>query len=203
MKNHRGMYLAFFFQFLILLNAVHAFLIGDLGQVFIGTFMFACTFIPYIAARKMGVRFPWFVYFLIALALWFHTAGYIRGYYVLYYPYYDKIAHLVSGVTVALLGFLLVIFLDRYWKMNLRVSFIIVFTVIFGMALGGFWEIYEFLVDSLIGSFWDGEMQNSLTDTMLDMIFVLIGSVIVGVAGVFYLRNHTLEDINSIMSGKF
>ncbi|WP_157200208.1 hypothetical protein [Methanogenium cariaci] len=121
METQYGMYLAYFFQTLIGLNCIYAFVTGNLaGGFFSALIMFLATLVPFIIAHRMNIHFPWFVFFLIALALWFHTAGYIQGYYEMFYPpYYDKIAHLVSGTTVALLGFLGVIFLDRYWNMNL------------------------------------------------------------------------------------
>ncbi len=195
MEKQYGMYLAYFFQALIGLNTVYAFVIGNMAGFFSGLIMFIFTLVPYVVARRMNIHLPWFVFFLIALALWFHTAGYIRGYYELYYPYYDKVAHLVSGTAVALLGFLGVIFLDKYWKMNLSAPFIVGFTIIFGMALGGFWEIYEFLVDTFFGGSMAGTMQNGLTDTMLDMMFVLAGSILVAIMGVFYFRHHRKEEI--------
>jgi len=195
MEKQYGMYLAYFFQALIGLNTAYAFVIGNMAGFFSGLIMFVFTLVPYVVARRMNIRLPWFVFFLIALALWFHTAGYIRGYYELYYPYYDKVAHLVSGTAVALLGFLGVVFLDKYWKMNLSTPFIVGFTIIFGMALGGFWEIYEFLVDTFFGGSLAGPMQNSLNDTMLDMMFVLAGSILVAIMGVFYFRHHRKEEI--------
>lgn len=201
MKKEYGMYLAYVFQALIALNVIHAFLIGQYELMFTGLLMFILTLVPYIVAQKLNVNFPWFVYLLIAMALWFHTAGYIQGYYTTFYPYYDKIAHLVSGTTVALLGFLGVIFLDKYWNMNLTNPFIIGFTIIFGMALAGFWEIYEFLIDTFFGGSMAGLMQHGNTDTMLDMIFVLTGSIIVSIFGVFYFRNHRKEDITGSIEG--
>jgi hypothetical protein len=194
-----GMYLAYLFQLLIALNGVYAFLIGDIQEMYTAFLMFGLTVVPYVVAKEMKIHFPWFVFFLIALSLWFHTAGYVQGYYVLYYPYYDKIAHLVSGIAVALLGFLGVVFLDRYWKMNLTIPFIVGFTIIFAMALGGFWEIYEFLVDTFTGGSLAGPMQNSLEDTMLDMMFVLVGSVIVAVIGVVYFHRHRKEEIMRLL----
>ena len=137
------MYLAFFFQGLIGLNAIYAFVLGEFQAMFTAIMMFVLTLVPYIVSKRMNINLPWFVFFLIALALWIHTAGYIQGYYTLFYPYYDKVAHLVSGTTVALLGFLGVIFLDKYWKMTLTTPFIIGFTIIFSVALGAFWEMYE------------------------------------------------------------
>ena len=202
MKQQYGMYLAYFFQILIALNGIYALVHGEFGAMFTALLMFIMTMVPYYVAGRMNISFPWFVFFLIALALWFHTAGYIQGYYALFYPYYDKIAHIVSGTTVALLGFLGVIFLDKYWNMNLRPQFIVGFTIIFGMALGGFWEIYEFTVDSVFGGSLAGLMQNGLNDTMLDMIFVLAGSIIVGILGIFYFKHHNKEDITNSMDAE-
>jgi len=195
MEKSYGMYLAYFFQALIALNAVHAFFIGEYRAMFTAILMFALTVVPYVIAKRMNIELPWFVFFLIALALWFHTAGYIQGYYTRFYPYYDKIAHIVSGTAVALLGFLGVIFLDKYMKMNLTPVFIIFFTIIFGVALGAFWEMYEFLVDIFFGGSLAGPMQNGLNDTMLDMMFVFGGSIIVAIMGVFWFRHHRKEEI--------
>lgn len=201
MEKQYGMYLAYFFQALIGLNCLYAFVTGNLAGFFSALIMFVATLIPFIIAQRMNIHFPWFVFFLIALALWFHTAGYVQGYYEMFYPYYDKIAHLVSGTTVALLGFLGVIFLDRYWNMTLTTPFIVGFTIMFGVALGAFWEMYEFLVDTFLGGSLAGPMQNGLNDTMLDMMFVFAGSIIVAIMGVFYFRHHRKEDIVGSMNG--
>ncbi|NTU99794.1 MAG: hypothetical protein HGA55_01550 [Methanoregulaceae archaeon] len=195
MGKSYGLYLAYFFQSLIALNAVYAFIIGEYHEMFTAILMFGLTVVPYVAAQRLKIHLPWFVFLLIALALWFHTAGYVQGYYITFYPYYDKIAHIVSGMTIALLGFLGVIFLDKYMKMNLTPVFIIFFTIIFGVALGAFWEMYEFLVDIVFGGNLAGPMQNGLEDTMLDMIFTLGGSVVVAIIGVFWFRHHRKEEI--------
>ena len=195
MKRSYGMYLAFFFQALIGLNAIYAFILGEFQAMFTAIMMFILTLVPYVVSKRMNINLPWFVFFLIALALWIHTAGYIQGYYTIFYPYYDKVAHLVSGTTVALLGFLGVIFLNKYWKMTLTTPFIIGFTIIFSVALGAFWEMYEFFIDSVFGGSLAGPMQNSLDDTMWDMIFVLGGSIIVAILGNLYLKHHRKEEI--------
>jgi hypothetical protein len=195
MEKGYGIYLAYFFQALIALNAVYAFYIGEYHAMFTAILMFALTVIPYLVAERMDIHLPWFVFVLVALSLWFHTAGYIQGYYTTFYPYYDKVAHIVTGTTVALLGFLGVIFLDKYTKMNLTPVFIIFFTIIFGVALGAFWEMYEFLIDIAFGGNLAGPMQISLEDTMLDMIFTFGGSIIVAIMGVLWFQHHRKEEI--------
>lgn len=198
----KGMYLAYLFQALIAANGVYAFLAGQYGEMFTAFFMFGLTIVPYVAADRLDIRFPWFVYFLISLALWIHIAGYVQGWYVTLYPYYDKVAHLVSGVSVALIGFLGVVFLERYWRMRLTPLFVAGFTVIFGLALGALWEIYEFFVDIVFGGSLNGPMQNSLADTMLDMIFVLIGSVGVALVGIAYFHNHRKSELADAMTDR-
>ncbi len=195
MTVSRGIYLAYFFQGLIATNGIYAFIAGRYAEMFTAILMFGLTFVPYIVAERYDIRFPWFLFMLIALSLWIHTAGYIHNYYVTFYPYYDKVAHLISGISVALIGFLGVIFLDRYWRMNLTPLFVIGFTLIFGMALGAIWEIYEFLVDMVFRGSLAGPMQNDLYDTMIDMIFVLIGSAAVAILGVVYFQWLSVDDI--------
>ncbi len=190
-----GMYLAYLFQVLIALSGIYAYVTGQIGEAFTATFMFALSIVPYAVAARESIRFPWFVYFLISLALWFHVAGYVQGFYVDLYPYYDKVAHLVSGITIALLGFLGVVYLDRHWRMRLTPLFIAGFTIIFGLALGAVWEMYEFLVDMFFWGSLAGPMQNSLADTMLDMIFVLVGSLIVAMVALSYFRSHRVDEV--------
>lgn len=193
-RNH-GIWLAYFFMALIALNAGRALVRGEFNAMVTAFLMLGMTVIPFIVAKRMNFNLPWFVFFLVALALWIHTAGYVEGYYTTFYPYYDKMAHVVSGTAVAVLGFLGVIFVDKYMKMNLTPVFIIFFTVIFGVALGAFWEMYEFLVDLIFGGSLAGPMQNSLNDTMLDMMFVFAGSIIVAILGVFWFKHHRKEEI--------
>lgn len=191
----RKVYLAYIFQGLIALNMVYAFLIGNYHAGFTALLMFILTLVPYLVARRMDVQFPWFVYFLIAMALWFHTAGYVQGFYVTFYPYYDKVAHFVAGTAVALLGFLGVIFIDRCGQMNMRPHFMVAFTVIFGLAMAAAWEIYEFTIDIIFGGNLAGKMQAGLADTMVDLIFTLAASFLVGILAFLWFRHHRKEEV--------
>ena len=57
------------------------------------------------------------------------------------------------------------------------------------------WEIYEFLVDILLGGSLAGKMQADNTDTMMDMIFVFLPSVIVALGCYYYLNKNGKEKI--------
>ncbi|MGB4196796.1 MAG: hypothetical protein WBJ51_05810 [Methanoculleus sp.] len=191
MKRPVGLYLAYLFQSLIAVNIIIALSLGEYSQVFTGALGLGLTLVPTIITRRLSITLPWQVNLLIAISLYLHIAGEIRGFYMLYYPYYDKVAHFVSGMTVSVLAFVAVLLLDRFGGLNLPRWMIVGFIVISAMAMGAFWEIYEWVFDTFLGT----DLQHGLDDTMLDMIFVLIGAIIVAVAGGHYLSRSSKEEI--------
>lgn len=193
-RRSRGRYLAYSVQGLILLNVGYSLWIGDLFLALVGMFGFFLTTVPYIVSRRGEICLPWEVNLLIALSLYLHVAGHISDYYVVFAPYYDKIAHFVSSVTVSVLGFVLVLLVDRYSGLRLTRPMIVFFIVISTMGLGALWEIYEYLFDTFFGT----TLQHGLDDTMTDLIFDLFGAVIIAAVGNFYLRRLTKEEITSL-----
>ncbi|MDK2973660.1 MAG: hypothetical protein PWP08_31 [Methanofollis sp.] len=186
-----GRDLAYFVQGLILLDIGYTLWIGDIFMTLVGLFGFFLTVVPYIVSRRTDICMPWEVNLLIALSLYLHLAGHVSDYYVVFSPYYDKIAHFVSSITVSILGFALVVLVDRYSSLQLTRWMIVFFIVIFTMALGAFWEIYEYLFDILFQT----ELQHGLDDTMTDLIFDLFGAVIIAAVGNFYLRRLTKDKV--------
>jgi len=195
MKRPAGLYLAYLFQFLIAANILIALSLGEYSQVFTGVIGLFLTLVPAITTRRWSITLPWQDNLLIAFLLYLHVAGEIQGYYLMYYPYYDKVAHLIAGITVSVLAFVIVLLLDRFSRLNLSRWMIVGFVVIAAMAMEGFWEIYEWLFDTFLGT----NLQHGLDDTMLDMIFVLVGSVIVALAGNRYLTRFSKEEITDTL----
>ena len=188
-----GMYLAYITQALVGFNVLLALLFKP-SDFLIGLILFLMGMVIYVVAWKTKINFPWFVYFLISLALLIHTSGYIQGRYVTY-EHWDMLAHTVSGTIVALLGFLFVLYLDTTRKYNLDAPFIAIFIVLFGMGMEFLWEVWEFFVDTFFGGSLAGPMQANNTDTMTDMIFVLVASLIVAVGCYYYLKRYGKEAI--------
>lgn len=195
MKRPAGLYLAYLFQILIAANVLLALSLGEYSQVFGGVVALGLTMVPAVVTRRLSITLPWQVNLLIVLSLYLHIAGEIRGFYMLYYPYYDKIAHLISGITVSVLAFVIVLLLDRFSRINLSRWMIVGFVVIAAMAMEGFWEIYEWLFDTFLGT----DLQHGLDDTMLDMISVLVGAIAVALAGNRYLSRFSKEEIAGMM----
>lgn len=52
------------------------------------------------------------------------------------------------------------------------------------------------------GGSLNGPMQNDLGDTMLDMIFVLIGSAGVALVGIAYFRRHQKSELADAIVGE-
>ena len=193
------MYLAYFTLAALGFNALLAVYLGfGFGSALVG-FLIAVT--PFLVTRYTKIKFPWFVYFLICLAVLIHISGYIQGRY-LNIPNWDTLAHTVSGSILALLGFILVLFMDKIRKYNLDPLSIAAFTVMFGLTGEYLWEIYEFLVDTFLGGSLAGKMQADNTDTMMDMIFVLIPSIIIAVASWYYINKKGKEQIMENMIGE-
>ncbi len=183
-----GMILAYVTQALVGFNVLLALLFKPSDFV-IGSVLFLMGMVIYVVAWRTKVRFPWFVYFLISLALLIHTSGYIQERYIKF-EYWDVLAHTVSGTIVALLGFLLVLYLDRVRDYRLDPFFVGFFIVLFGTFCEYIWEVWEFFIDTFFGGSLAGAMQGSNADTMTDMIFVLVASLIVAVVCWYYLKRY-------------
>jgi uncharacterized membrane protein YjjB (DUF3815 family) len=85
--------------------------------------------------------------------------------------------------------------MDKTRKYNLDPLAIAAFTAMFGMVGEYLWEIYEFLVDVFLGGSLAGKMQADNTDTMMDMIFVFLPSLIIAIVCYYYVSKYKKETI--------
>ena len=188
-------YLTYIMQGLILLTSVYSFHIGYYAGTFFGLVAVGLSFIPTLVHRKMHIVVPWEITFLIALTLFLHIGGYSYHWYLDLYPWYDKFTHLIASMTIALLGFLAVLIIMRVSNgLQFERWHIFFFIVIFTLAFGAIWEIWEFTLDTLAGAFLTKPLQHSNTDTMIDLIFDLCGGMIIAVLGTFYLKKKSSEN---------
>jgi len=182
-------------QALILLTSVYSFHIGYYAGTFFGLVAVGLSLIPTLVRRKVHIVVPWEVTFLIALTLFLHIAGYSYHWYLDLYPWYDKFAHLIASTTVALLGFLAVLIMMRISNgLQFERWQIFVFIIIFTMAFGAIWEIWEFTLDTLAGAYLTKPLQQGNTDTMIDLITDLGGALMVALLGTIYLKRKSSED---------
>ena len=189
LREKIGIYLAYLMQMLIVVYAVYSVYTRDYFWAIWGFFALILTLTPLMLKRRFHVTLPWELNFLIVLSLYLSVSGNVQGWYYLFYPFYDKVAHLVSSITIAVLGFVAAVIMDRYTEIKMNRPLIVIFVIIFTMAIGSFWEITEFISDNLFGT----QLQPGLRDTMYDLIFDLAGGTIIGVLGDVYLKRMPKE----------
>lgn len=167
--------------------------VSFIGDLFLaaaaGTTIFL-SLLPSLLEKSHNATLPWELDFLITLAFFLHTffGEWLRFYDTLWF--FDKIMHLYGTSVIAMLAFLIVYTLHFTRKLRLTIPFTGFFTVIFTMAVGGFWEIAEFSFDKMSGH----NTQYSLDNTMWDMINNLIGGTFIAVIGMVYVRYSRPEE---------
>jgi hypothetical protein len=194
MARSAGMYLAYITQFFLGMNVVYAAVTGAWDQVPTGLVLFFIALVPYLITWRTKITFPWFVYFLASFALLIHASGYIQARYITF-PNWDILAHTVSGTILSLVGFVAILFVDRMRGYKLDPLGMGVFILGFGLAGEYLWEIFEFTIDQTIGGSLAGPMQANNFDTMTDMIFVLVASIVVALGSWYYLNKNGKEKI--------
>ncbi len=171
----RGIYLTYLIQALILLSAAYSLAAGEYFLGFSAGIAFLLTMTPALVTRNTRLCLPWEVNLLIILSLYLHVMGHVGDYYVLFAPYYDKLTHFVSSITIALLAFFVAILAEHHGDIRLTDPAILTFIMTLTLAAGATWEICEFTVDQAFGT----SLQQGNTDTMIDLIVDLAGAVIV------------------------
>lgn len=145
------------------------------------------------------------VYMLFLFSAFF--LGNVWNFYF-HFLYFDDFLHIFSGGMFSALGFVLLDILTGSEKKNVRLSpfFDSFFAFCFSMMGGVVWEIYEFLVDGLLGTNMQRFMnvqdeafvgREALNDTMMDFIVSTIGALVVATMGYFYLRKKSVKESNT------
>lgn len=169
------------------------------GRLYPGFLALATLFLsmsPLFLSRWANVVIP---PSFIAAALLFTGAALILGE---AYDFYDRFwwwdiaMHGAGAVGVGLIGFVLIFMMfqgDKYAAPPYAVAF---FAFCFALAVGAFWEIFEFTMDSLFGL----NMQKSgLLDTMGDLIVDVIGALVGAGAGWFYLKSKQYGGLTAVI----
>ncbi len=171
----RGIYLTYFIQGLILLSVASSIMTGEYFLGFSAGVAFLLTMAPSLMTRNLRLCLPWEVNLLVAVSFYLHVMGHVGGYYISLAPYYDKLTHLVSSATIALIAFFLAVLADYRGDVRLTMPAIVVFILVSTLAAGAVWEIYEFVADQVFGT----NLQHGNIDTMSDLIMDIVGAVIV------------------------
>jgi hypothetical protein len=149
------------------------------------------TLLPLVAGRTLDVFIP---PELEGLAVLFVFAslflGEVHGYYLRFW-WWDLVLHTASGLLLGILGFLLVYVLNEKPDLgiDMKPGFVALFAFMFSLGLGALWEIFEFWMDSAVGT----TMQKSLRDTMFDLIVDALGALAIALFGYVYLKTSEVD----------
>lgn len=137
--------------------------------------------LPSLLARRWKLMLPTAMHVMYYVFL--YCAIFLGEVFSFYYliPHWDTILHFTSGAMLAALGFILIDYLNRdeHVRVSLSPFFASLFAFSFALAMGGVWEIYEYLADGLMGLnmqkfiLADGTVLSgrmALADTMEDII---------------------------------
>lgn len=100
--------------------------------------------------------------------------------------WWDTMLHTISGVIFFFVGEAIIKQMsNEKGKGELNNKIIIAFAVCFSLSTGVIWEIFEFLVDSLLGQNMqvakDLIGQEAVMDTMIDLISVTVGTIFISI----------------------
>ncbi len=159
--------------------------------------------LPSVIERKWSIGIPNFMYVLYFIFLYCAIyLGEVRDFYYVI-PFWDLILHAFSGAMLGALGFTIVIMLNDKKGINLHLSpfFASVFAFCFALTIGAVWEIYEFVIDSILGLNMQKYMlkdgtpligRDALIDTMEDIIVDAISALVITAVGYIYVKSKKL-----------
>ena len=186
---------SYFLQLTLIAAIVFAVFQKNWLEAFVVAGILVLTLIPAIFRRSYKIRLPVEIDLVAVIFVYAGIfLGGVQGYYTSFW-WWDGLLHAISGILLGMAGFLLVYVLNTSEKinLNLRPSFVAIFSVGFAVALGVIWEILEFAADHFFGT---SLQETGLVDTMWDLILDLLGALLVAVLGFVYLRRerHLLEN---------
>ena len=132
---------------------------------------------------------------MLAMYYGFVFAGLLLGTNLDFYDlftYYDFFLHFFSGIILGILGFAILDNAQRHKSQKMGAGVTAIFAFAFSMASGKIWEIYEFGLDTILGTNtqrWADAYgvpfigQAALHNTMWDMIFNMLGAILIALWG--------------------
>jgi hypothetical protein len=170
---------------------------GNVGIIANSAIALGVTYLPATLERDYRIPMDARLTLWITTAVFLHALGTVGlpGSQLSFYQsvwWWDHLTHALSSSVVAAAGYATVRAIDLHSEqVTLPPRFIFVFILMFVVAFGVLWEVLEFAVGGL-GSLFGGATiltQYGLEDTLLDLVFDIIGGLVVAVWGSAYLSD--------------
>lgn len=186
-ESFRRHQLAIPFELVMLVAAVVTLVQGNWKYLAISLFTLTISFAPLYTERRFRVKIPALlqvIYVAFIFASMF--SGEVLGMYGRIWPW-DDAMHFVSGLLIGLaVMFWLVLSVRRQKRFYVSVWFEALTIFCISATIAVVWEVVEFASDQIFGTFSQGK---DLEDTMMDLVYGLVGGLIMGTAWVFHLKN--------------
>jgi hypothetical protein len=177
---------------LLLFIAVYGLIIqSDVLRAQWGFVALAIALLPALAEYLTPILLPWPMKFFITLSLIFHIAGGIFGFYFTLYPVYDKIGHLVSSIAISFVMVVVLLILVGISGKKVGNSTAVFCIVIPVLLLGVAWEYAELNIDTVAGSTYFV----NVNDSLLDMLFNVMGTGYIVINVHELLKHESLTDL--------
>lgn len=177
-NENRELFVAIIFSIIVILTGVYFILRVDYGRIFRLALAIVTIFGAYLLYIKGFLRGLKSIYYvnIIFIFLSMYLASGLNFYAI---PNYDKFLHLLSGSVIAIIGYVLFLYLtNEKSRKEMKSLTAVIFVIIFATAAAGTWEIWEFTTDKLFGL---NAQNGSLVDTMLDIICGTVVGIITSI----------------------
>ncbi len=147
--------------------------------------------LPFLLEKYYDIVTPAFLDLIITLAFFFHQSGVVYGIYTTI-PSFDMFTHAFSSIVLATSVAVIFYLLDsniRDIRLNRGIMALLIVTVT--VTFGVIWEMGEALVDIL--HLLPQPAQESLADTMQDLSFDMLGSILVAAGYLWSSRSGTFQ----------
>lgn len=181
---------------------------GDYAAVILFLLGLAVTLIPVFINQTFKTKIHWFFDFMFTYLFTYHLIGFLGLYDIL--PIADDIGHVLGMLIVASLGFFLAYSYNYSKYIKITLPMIGFFTIMWGMGFGAIWEIIEFMWDVTVtmsgvvtASGQYSFSQNGLFDTMVDLTWDLLSSVLAVIICSAFVSRAKKRTIDSIVEPVF
>ncbi|WP_207592577.1 hypothetical protein [Halomontanus rarus] len=147
----------------------------------------AVTLLPALLRREYGYSMDAGLVLLITAAVLLHSLGSIGLY--RWFSWYDEVTHTVSAILVAGIGYAVLRAFERHSdEIDVPPEFRPVFILVFVLALGVIWEVFEFAVVEFFEILGVSSPVRvfGIDDIVTDMIFNAVGAALVALWGTKY-----------------
>lgn len=196
-KKNKALLVNLIYMAILVITFVYKLIIKDNDELFRILLAAATAWITFFVCKKSFLKKSEISFYVI-LTFSF-CAIYLGNVWDLYriVPIYDKLLHLLSGAIIAIIGFILFLHLNNgKIKGDFNDYFAVVFSIIFAIAAAGAWEIWEFSTDQLFGFH---SQNNSLMDTMMDIVCGSVMGIITNIPIYQYIKGRKIVFIDRII----